>query len=130
MRRADRRLPIGQATNRPDGDALCGHANMAALTEGFEIVRPRGGRGRVWRLSHGFRPLPCDDADGSSAVAEVPLTIDQLLAQGWERSPATRAATTIAVLFRHAGMNALVQCGVAYDVTRYPRTIVNCFELK
>ena len=82
-------------------------------------------------LSHGFRPLPCDDADGSSlAVAEVPLTIDQLLAQGWERSPATRAATTIAVLFRHAGMNALVQCGVAYDVTRYPRTIVNCFELK
>ena len=37
--------------------------HMAALTEGFEIVRPRGGRPR-WRLSHAFRPLPCDDADG------------------------------------------------------------------
>jgi hypothetical protein len=27
-------------------------------------------------------------------------------------------------------MNALVQCGVLYDVTRSPRTIVNCYELR
>jgi len=33
-------------------------------------------------------------------------------------------------LFRHAGVNALVQCGVLYDVTRSPRTIVNCYELR
>jgi hypothetical protein len=27
-------------------------------------------------------------------------------------------------------VNALVQCGVLYDVTRNPRTILNCYELK
>ena len=37
---------------------------------------------------------------------------------------------TSLLLFRHPGVNALVQCGVLYDVTRNPRTIVNCYELK
>jgi len=27
-------------------------------------------------------------------------------------------------------VNALVQCGVLYDVTRNTRTIVNCYELR
>jgi hypothetical protein len=69
----------------------------------------------------------------SSAAGEpAPLTIDQLLAQGWEIAGYASGYDnrTSLILFRHSGMNALVQCGVLYDVTRNPRTIVNCYELK
>jgi hypothetical protein len=69
----------------------------------------------------------------SLASAEpAPLTIDQLLAQGWEIAGYASGYDnrTSLILFRHPGMNALVQCGVLYDVTRSPRTIVNCYELK
>ena len=68
----------------------------------------------------------------SLAAAEAPLTIGQLLAQGWEIAGYASGYDnrTSLLLFRHAGINALVQCGVAYDVTRSPRTIVNCYELK
>ena len=67
-----------------------------------------------------------------SAAAESPLTIDQLLAQGWEIAGYASGYDnrTSLILFRHSGVNALVQCGVLYDVTRSPRTIVNCYELK
>ena len=37
---------------------------------------------------------------------------------------------TSLILFRHPGVNALVQCGILYDVTRAPRTVVNCYELR
>jgi hypothetical protein len=71
---------------------------------------------------------------GASALsaAEAPLTIDQLLAQGWEIAGYASGYDnrTSLILFRHPGMNALVQCGVLYDVTRSPRTIVNCYELR
>ncbi len=66
------------------------------------------------------------------AAAQSPLTIDQLLAQGWEIAGYASGYDnrTSLILFRHPGQNALVQCGVLYDVTRNPRTIVNCYELK
>jgi hypothetical protein len=67
------------------------------------------------------------------AAAEAPpLTIDQLLAQGWEIAGYASGYDnrTSLILFRHAGVNALVQCGVLYDVMRNPRTILNCYELK
>jgi hypothetical protein len=62
----------------------------------------------------------------------VPLTIGELLAQGWEIAGYASGYDnrTSLILFRHAGTNALVQCGVLYDVTRNPRTIVNCYELR
>jgi hypothetical protein len=68
----------------------------------------------------------------SAAAQPAPLTIDQLLAQGWEIAGYASGYDnrTSLILFRHPGMNALVQCGVLYDVTRNPRTIVNCYELK
>jgi hypothetical protein len=68
---------------------------------------------------------------GASA-AEPPLAIEQLLAQGWEIAGYASGYDnrTSLILFRHAGMNALVQCGILYDVTRSPRTIVNCYELR
>jgi hypothetical protein len=37
---------------------------------------------------------------------------------------------TSLILFRHPGVNALVQCGILYDVTRAQRTVVNCYELR
>jgi hypothetical protein len=71
-------------------------------------------------------------AFSSAAAQPAPLSIDKLLAQGWEIAGYASGYDnrTSLILFRHPGMNALVQCGVLYDVTRNPRTIVNCYELK
>ena len=40
------------------------------------------------------------------------------------------AAAALLILFRHPGVNAIVQCGILYDVTRAPRTVINCYELR
>jgi hypothetical protein len=66
------------------------------------------------------------------AAEAPPLTIGELMAQGWEIAGYASGYDnrTSLILFRHAGTNALVQCGVLYDVTRNPRTIVNCYELR
>jgi hypothetical protein len=71
-------------------------------------------------------------ASSALAAQPAPLTIDQLLAQGWQIAGYASGYDnrTSLILFRHPGMNALVQCGVLYDVTRNPRTIVNCYELR
>jgi hypothetical protein len=68
----------------------------------------------------------------SVAAAEPPLTIDQLLAQGWEIAGYASGYDnrTSLILFRKPGMNALVQCGILYDVTRNPRIVINCYELR
>ncbi len=66
------------------------------------------------------------------AAAEPPLSIERLLSEGWEIAGYASGYDnrTSLILFRHTGTNALVQCGVLYDVTRFPRTIVNCYELR
>jgi len=71
-------------------------------------------------------------AASSLAAAEIPLTIDQLLAQGWEIAGYASGYDnrTSLILFRHPGVNALVQCGILYDVTRAQRTVINCYELR
>src|SRR3989442_2713636 len=70
-------------------------------------------------------------AASSLAAAETPLTIDQLLAQGWEIAGYASGYDnrTSLILFRHPGVNALVQCGILYDVTRIqrPRAIPMAF---
>jgi hypothetical protein len=60
------------------------------------------------------------------------LTINQLLAQGWEIAGYASGYDNLTslILFRHPGVNTLVQCGTLYDVTRNPRTVVNCYELQ
>ena len=65
----------------------------------------------------------------AASAAEQPLTINQLLAQGWEIAGYASGYDnrTSLILFRKPGVNALVQCSVLYDVTRNPRTIVNCY---
>ena len=67
-----------------------------------------------------------------AAAAELPpLTIGELLAQGWEiagyASGYDNRSTLI--LFRHKDKNYLIQCSTLYDVTRSPRVTVNCYEL-
>ena len=71
-------------------------------------------------------------ASSSLAAAEIPRTIDQLLAQGWQIAGYASGYDnrTSLILFRHPGVNALVQCGILYDVTRTQRTVVNCYELR
>jgi hypothetical protein len=72
-------------------------------------------------------------AASTVATAQAPpLSVEQLLAQGWEIAGYASGYDnrTSLILFRHPGVNALVQCGVLYDVTRNPRTILNCYELK
>jgi hypothetical protein len=67
------------------------------------------------------------------AVADEPSkSIERLLSEGWEIAGFASGYDnrTSLILFRHAGTNALVQCGVLYDVTRNPRTIINCYELQ
>jgi hypothetical protein len=63
-------------------------------------------------------------AASSFAAVETPLTIDQLLAQGWEIAGYASGYDnrTSLILFRHPGVNALVQCGILYDVTRAQRS--------
>ena len=53
-------------------------------------------------------------ASSSLAAAETPRTIDQLLAQRWEIAGYASGYDnrTSLTLFRHPGVNALVQCGV------------------
>jgi hypothetical protein len=57
------------------------------------------------------------------AAAETPLTIDQLLAQGWEIAGYASGYDnrTSLILFRHPGVNALVQCGILYEDGPSPR---------
>ena len=66
------------------------------------------------------------------AAAEPPLTIDKLLADGWEIAGYASGYDnrTSLILFRHKDRNDLVQCGILFDVTRNPRTIINCYELR
>jgi hypothetical protein len=102
------------------------HAAPAALGLLARLLSPRRAHMRV-SLSVAMIVL----ASGSTA-AEPPLSIEQLLSEGWEIAGYASGYDnrTSLILFRHAGKNALVQCGVLYDVTRNPHTIVNCYELR
>lgn len=66
------------------------------------------------------------------AAEAPPLTIGGLLAEGWTIAGFASGYDnrTSLILFQHPGVSALVQCGVLYDVTRNPRTVVNCYELR
>jgi hypothetical protein len=48
----------------------------------------------------------------------IKWAVDRVLGEG-EWRLGTR---TSLILFRHSGVNVLVQCGILYDVTRAPRT--------
>lgn len=64
-------------------------------------------------------------------AAEPALTVERLLADGWEIAGYTGTFDNRSslMLFRHKDRNYLVQCSVLFDVTRNPRTNINCYEL-
>jgi hypothetical protein len=66
------------------------------------------------------------------AAADPPLTIEQLIADGWEIGGYTSGYDNRSslILFRHKDKTFLVQCSTLYDVTRNPRVTVNCYELR
>ena len=82
------------------------------------------------RLSLGLAILL--SAFGDAAAAEPPLTVEGLVADGWEIAGYASGYDnrTSLILFRHPGVNALVQCGILFDVTRNPHTLINCYELR
>jgi len=67
-------------------------------------------------------------AASSLAAAEMPLTIDQLLAQGWEIAGCASGYDnrTSLILFRHPGVNALVQCGILYACRAQSSIVTSC----
>ena len=66
------------------------------------------------------------------ALAETPLSIERLLSEGWDLAGYVSGYDNRSslLLFRHKDKAFLVQCAVLYDVSRNPRTIVNCYELR
>ena len=94
---------------------------------------PKGDRGAIGSLAMRSGVLFAAMLAASSVAAdEPPLTIGQLLGQGWEIAGYASGYDnrTSLILFRKPAINALVQCSALYDVTRNPRTIVNCYELR
>ena len=82
---------------------------------------------------HALRPVLGNDATGVQLGGSGNTAHDRpTVAQGWEIAGYASGYDnrTSLILFRHPGVNALVQCGVLYDVTRVPRTVVNCYELR
>lgn len=57
--------------------------------------------------------------------------IEALIRDGWEVAGFIAASDIrTLVLFRHSSNPWLVQCSVLIDVTRQPRQIVSCYELR
>jgi hypothetical protein len=64
-----------------------------------------------------------------------PLTVGQLLADGWEIAgfaPSLYVLGSV-MLFKHKDRNYFVQCSAVYDPTRSQRTervVTNCYEIR
>jgi hypothetical protein len=70
---------------------------------------------------------------GPAGAAEAPLTITQLLKDGWSVAGYTAQGNTV-ILLHKDGADHLVQCSVLYDTTRgatqAERVKINCYELR
>ena len=71
-------------------------------------------------------------AAGSAAFAQAPVTIEQLMQDGWEVAGYVAAAfeSRSLILFKHKDQKYLVQCTVLIDVLRSPRVVITCYELR
>jgi hypothetical protein len=128
---ASRRLAAILAADVVGYSRLMGE-DEAGTAKAFAGIRrlQRAGRGGSWmRVS---LSLAIIFLASPIAAAEPPLSIGGLLSEGWEIAGYASGYDnrTSLILFRHAGTNALVQCGVLFDVTRNPHTIINCYELR
>jgi hypothetical protein len=63
--------------------------------------------------------------------AQQPLTIERLIADGWELVGYVSAwENRSLILFKHRDRKYLVQCSVLIDVTRAQTVVINCYELR
>lgn len=76
--------------------------------------------------------LLCGGGVCSAATADPPLTIEQLLKNDWEIAGYVGTADVRAtvILFRNKAQPFLVQCSTFFDVTRNPRVVTNCYQLR
>lgn len=65
-------------------------------------------------------------------AAQEKISIEGLLKDGWEIAGYTAPGDNRSsfVLFRHPKKFHLVNCRIGYDVTRAPRSYVNCYILR
>jgi hypothetical protein len=69
--------------------------------------------------------VPCELA------AQQAVTIEKLLTDGWEIAGYIAVTDNRSlILFKHTNNKYLVQCSVLIDVTRNPRVVTYCYELK
>jgi hypothetical protein len=62
---------------------------------------------------------------------QQPATIEKLLSDGWEVAGYIAVADNRSlILFKHQTQRYLVQCSVLVDVTRNPRVVTYCYELR
>ena len=84
-------------------------------------------------LLYAFRPVLGDDAGDVQLGGSGDTADDRATARArWEVAGYASGYDnrTSLILFRHPGVNALVQCGILHDVTRATRTVVSCYELR
>jgi hypothetical protein len=85
-------------------------------------------RSRIWASV--WLVLACSLASGP-VPAQQPLTIERLIADGWELVGYVSAwENRSLILFRHKDRKYLVQCSVLIDVTRAQQVVIACYELK
>jgi hypothetical protein len=66
------------------------------------------------------------------ARAQTEYSIQKLLEGGWDIAGyvGTFDNRSTILLFRHKEKSFLVQCSTLHDVTRKPRMVTNCYELR
>ena len=71
-------------------------------------------------------------AAGAAGQENRPWSIERLIGEGWQIAGYTGTfdIRSTLILFRHPENRFLIQCSTIYDVTRSPRTVVNCYELR
>ena len=66
-----------------------------------------------------------------AAAQSRDLTVEKLLQGGWEIAGYLRAwENRTLILFKHKEQAFLVQCSVLIDVTRSPRVVPVCYEIR
>lgn len=68
----------------------------------------------------------------AGGTADDHITVETLIKGGWQviGYAGTFENRSSVILFRHPTETYLVQCGTLHDVTRTPRTVLNCYELR
>lgn len=76
--------------------------------------------------------LPASLSGGAaSAQQQSAPSIEKLLTDGWEVAGYVSAwENRSLILFKHKAHRYLVQCSVLVDVTRSPRVVTTCYEIK